>query len=37
LLPPGTRQVFKITSGVEAIPWARAARAVVSTFATYTP
>jgi hypothetical protein len=37
LLPPGTRQVFKITSGVDAIPWARAARAVVSTFATYTP
>ncbi len=37
LLPPGTRQVFKITSGVDAIPWARAARAAVSTFATYTP
>ena len=37
LLPPGTRQVFVITSGVEAIPWARAARAAVSTFATYTP
>jgi hypothetical protein len=37
LLPPGTRQVFKITSGVDAIPWARAARASVSTFATYTP
>lgn len=37
LLPPGTRQVFKITSGVDAIPWARAARATVSTFATYTP
>lgn len=37
LLPPGTRQVFKITSGVDAIPWSRAARAVVSTFATYTP
>ena len=37
LLPPGTRQVFTITSGVDAIPWARAARAVVSTYATYTP
>jgi hypothetical protein len=37
LLPPGTREVFKITSGVDAIPWARAARAVVSMFATYTP
>jgi hypothetical protein len=37
LLPPGTRQVFKITSGVDAIPWARASRAAVSTFATYTP
>jgi hypothetical protein len=37
LLPPGTRQVFKITSGVAAIPWARASRAVVSTFSTYTP
>jgi hypothetical protein len=37
LLPPGTRQVFKITSGVDAIQWARASRAVVSTFATYTP
>lgn len=37
LLPPGTRQVFVITSGVDAIPWARAARAAVSTFATYTP
>jgi hypothetical protein len=37
LLPPGTRQVFKITSSVVAIPWARAARAAVSTFATYTP
>jgi hypothetical protein len=37
LLPPGTRQVFKITSGVDAIQWARATRAVVSTFATYTP
>lgn len=37
LLPPGTRQVFTITSGVDAIPWARAARAAVSTYATYTP
>ena len=37
LLPPGTRQVFVITSGVEAFPWARAARAAVSTFAIYTP
>jgi hypothetical protein len=37
LLPPGTREVFVITSGVDAIPWGRAARAVVSTFATYTP
>jgi hypothetical protein len=37
LLPPGTREVFKINSGVDAIPWARAARAAVSTFATYTP
>ena len=37
LLPPGTRQVFAITSGVDAIPWARASRAAVSTFATYTP
>jgi hypothetical protein len=37
LLPPGTRQVFKITSGVDAIPSAKAARAVVSMFATYTP
>jgi len=37
LLPPGTRQVFVITSGVDAIPWGRAARAAVSTFAVYTP
>jgi hypothetical protein len=37
LLPPGTRQVFVITSGIDAIPWARAARAAVSTYATYTP
>jgi hypothetical protein len=37
LLPPGTREVFTINSGVDAIPWARAARAAVSTFATYTP
>lgn len=37
LLPPGTRQVFAITSGVDAIPWARAARAAVSTFSIYTP
>ena len=37
LLPPGTRQVFVITSGVDAIPWGRVARAAVSTFATYTP
>ena len=37
LLPPGTRQVFKITSGVDAIPWARAARAPSAPFATYTP
>ena len=37
LLPPGTREVFKITAGVDAIPWARAARAAVSMFATYTP
>ena len=37
LLPPGTRQVFKVTAGVEAIPWGRAARASVSTLATYTP
>jgi hypothetical protein len=37
LLPPGTREVFVITSGVDAIPWARAARAAVSLFATYTP
>ena len=37
LLPPGTREVFAITSGVDAIPWSRAARAAVSTFATYTP
>jgi hypothetical protein len=37
LLPPGTREVFVITSGVDAIPWGRAARAAVSLFATYTP
>ena len=37
LLPPGTRQVFTITNGVDAIPWGRAARAAVSTFATYSP
>lgn len=37
LLPPGTRQVFAITSGVDAIPWARAARAAVSPLAVYTP
>ena len=37
LLPPGTREVFVITTGVDAIPWGRAARAAVSLFATYTP
>jgi hypothetical protein len=37
LLPPGTREVFKINSGVDAIPWARASRAAVSLYATYTP
>jgi hypothetical protein len=37
LLPPGTREVFVVTAGVDAIPWARAARAAVSLFATYTP
>lgn len=37
LLPPGTRQAFAIRSGVDAIPWAHAARAVVSPLGTYTP
>jgi len=37
VLPPGTREAFKLTSGVEAIPWARASRAAVSLFATYIP
>jgi hypothetical protein len=35
-LPPGTRQAFVISSGVDAIPWARAARAIVSPLGTYT-
>lgn len=36
LLPPGTRQVFVINSGLDAIPWARAARAIVTPLGTYT-
>jgi hypothetical protein len=37
LLPPGTRQAFVIRSGVDAIPWANAARAVVTPLGTYVP
>jgi hypothetical protein len=37
LLPPGTRQAFAIRSGVDAIPWARATRAVVTPLGTYVP
>jgi hypothetical protein len=37
LLPPGTRQAFVIKSGLDAIPWARAARAVVTPLGTYVP
>jgi hypothetical protein len=37
LLPPGTRQAFAMRSGLEAIPWARAARAVVTPLGTYVP
>lgn len=37
VLPPGTRQAFVINSGVDAIPWARAARAMVSPLGTFTP
>jgi len=37
MLLPGTREVFVITSGVDAIQCPRAARASVSTFATHTP
>jgi hypothetical protein len=37
LLPPGTRQVFALTSGVDAIPWSRAHHAVGSSLATFTP
>lgn len=35
-LPPGTRQAFVISSGVDAVPWARAARATVTPLGTYT-
>lgn len=35
-LPPGTRQAFVVSSGVDAIPWARVARATVSPLGTYT-
>ena len=37
LLPPGTRQVFVMQSGFDAIPWAQAASARVSAFGTYVP
>jgi hypothetical protein len=37
LLPPGTRQVFVIKSGLDAVPWARAARAVVTPLGTFVP
>jgi hypothetical protein len=37
LLPPGTRQAFVIRSGVDAIPWVGAARAVVTPLGTYVP
>jgi hypothetical protein len=37
LLPPGTREAFAIKSDVDAIPYARAASAMVSPLATYTP
>lgn len=37
LLPPGTRQVFALTSGADAMTWSRASRAVGSSLATFTP
>jgi hypothetical protein len=37
LLPPGTREAFVVRTGVDAIPWARAASAKVSPLATYQP
>jgi hypothetical protein len=37
LLPPGTRQAFVLKSGLDAIPWARAARAVVTPLGTFVP
>lgn len=37
LLPPGTRQAFVIKSGLDAVPWARAARAVVTPLGTFVP
>jgi hypothetical protein len=37
LLPPGTRQVFVLTSGFDAIPWGQAASARVSPSGTYVP
>lgn len=36
-LPAGTREAFVTKSGVDAIPYARAASAMVSPLATYTP
>jgi hypothetical protein len=35
LLPPGTREAFVLRTGVDAIPWGRAASAKVSPLATY--
>jgi len=37
LLPPGTRQVFVLKNGVDAIPWGQAASARVSALGTYIP
>ena len=34
-LPPGTRQVFKLTSGVDAVPYAKVASWAVSATPTY--
>jgi hypothetical protein len=35
LLPPGTREAFVIRTGVDSIPWLRAASAKISVLATY--
>lgn len=36
-LPPGTRQAFALTTGVDSVPWARAASSHVSAVGTYVP